>query len=101
MTVTKKKVATKKTTRKRSPSKPKELPTKTHWCVLEEDSVPPADIGCILYVVDVDGDMSLGLGRWSSVSKVWLTMENTALEEECSVQCYAPVFLPNGKIWKL
>lgn len=87
-----------KTPRKRIPSK--KLPVPTCW--YEPDPLTnPENVGCLLYLVDVDGNSVIVVGRWSSQTKSWLSPEDIALEENHGIAMYSPIFLPNGRIWKL
>lgn len=77
-----------------------DLPHPTFW-VENAPATNPVDVWCLVSFMTLDDSMGMVLGRWSSITKAWLTPEDTAIEEACVVTYYSPIFLPSGVLWRI
>lgn len=79
-----------------------DIPVCNTWWFFEDKDCPPPpeDAWCLLHTVDAENEVSIFLGRWHSILKLWLTSEDIAVEANEKVLGYSPVFDFNGELWR-
>lgn len=77
-----------------------DFPCTTTWYDVKEDRDKiPRNVWCLLWAVDVDGELGVYQGRFSERLSTWLSPTSGAIEESDSVLKYSPIFTPEGRLW--